>query len=239
MEPIRLYSSPAMRAVTGPTLRPGGFSLTDRAAEILDLPENALVLDLGCGTGSTVDRLASRRRVRAVGLDFSPALLGEGRQGGSPLSLVAGRAEQTPFRDHSFDSVFCECVLSLLEDPAAALVEAGRILKPGGRLILTDVFARRPEGVSVLRRLPFQSCLRGARPKGEILGLVRAAGLETVLWEDHSNLLKRLAAELVFEHGSMRSFWAAIAPQCPCTLWADVQDLARPGYYLLAAGKRS
>lgn len=239
MKPIRLYESPALKAVTGPTLRPGGFLLTEKAVRFCELPEKAFVLDMGCGPGASMERLGNRFGLRVFGLDASLSLLREGRKRRPPFPLAAGRAGRSPFRDGSFDAVICECVLSLLEEPGLALLEFERVLKTEGRVILTDLYARRPEGLSALRRLPLQSCLQGARTKGNILALVAAAGLETVLWEDHTVLLKRLAAKLVFEYGSMKDFWSTAAPQCPPDELAEAQARAMPGYYLLVARKRS
>jgi SAM-dependent methyltransferase len=151
---------------------------------------------------------------------------------------MAGLAQQLPLREKSLDGIFCECVLSLLDDPGLALFEFARILKPEGWLVITDLYARRPEGVSTLQHLPLNSCLKGARSKQEIVRVVENTGFGLFLWEDHSDLLKQMAASAVFEFGSMREFWKFFAPHCAVSDLECCLGQVRPGYYLLAARKK-
>lgn len=238
INPARPYESPALQKATGPTIRPGGFVLTGRAVEFCGLPRGAAVLDMGCGRGATVHWLRSVHGLRAVGLDASLPLLSQGRAAGAAGALVAGRAERLPFGGHSFSSVFCECVLSIMDDPGQVLAELSRVLEPAGWLVISDLYARRAQEASALRELDINSCLRGARPRKEMAALVEAAGFEPALWEDHSDLLKNLAAKLVFEYGSMQDFWDQFAPQCSGDQLERGLALARPGYCLLVARKR-
>ena len=71
METLHPYESAGLREVTGPTLRPGGFSLTRRAVELCNLPAGALVLDIGCGLGATVHWLEANFGLKTLGLDAS------------------------------------------------------------------------------------------------------------------------------------------------------------------------
>lgn len=237
MQTLPLYESPELRGVTGQTIRPGGFALTARTVHTCNLLEGATVLDIGCGLGATVNRLETKYGFKTLGLDTSTYLLREGRSIHPSSFLMAGLAEQLPLREKSLDCVFCECVLSLLDYPGRALFEFSQVLKPGGRLVITDIYARRPEGASTLGRLPLNSCLKGARPRQEIVRLVEYAGFQPVLWEDHSGLLKQLAAKIVFEFGSMAEFWAQFAPHCTASAIGHGLEQARPGYYLMTARK--
>lgn len=238
MPVIRSYESPELREVTGPTLRPGGFTLTDHAVEICNLPSGAAVLDVGCGLGATVHRLTSHYGFKAFGLDAAAGLLREGHRMGPANCLMAGLAERLPLRRERVDAVICECVLSLLNAPQQALSEFCQAMKPGGRLAVLDVYARRTEGALDLNRLPLNSCLKGVRPLRELVEWIEGAGFEMVLWEDHSHLLKRLAAELVFQFGSMQRFWAEFAPDCAISDIRCGLDQARPGYCLIVALKK-
>lgn len=100
------------------------------------------VLDLCCGTGDLTRLLAGWGQV--VGCDFCPEMLrvaqrkarrGEGWDG---VRLVAGDALRLPFPDASFDAVCMAFGLRNLADPAAGLTEAGRVLRPGGRLAVLE-----------------------------------------------------------------------------------------------------
>ncbi len=103
----------------------------------LALPEGALVLDLACGTGD-LSRLATKCGYRVIGADLSAGMLAANR-GGTPV--LEADVAHLPFPDGSFDGVVCGYALRNFTDLAAALVETGRVLRPGGRLALLEVDA--------------------------------------------------------------------------------------------------
>lgn len=238
METLTLYESLEMRAVTGPAIRPGGLTLTERALDLCSIPDGAKALDVGCGVGATVEFLSQERHHAAVGVDMSSLLLKEGIERRPDLGLLQGTAENLPFSSGSFSALFCECVLSLLPDPASVLKEFARVLNPEGFLILSDVYARMPDEASSLPHLPVRCCIKGAVGMGQITAWVEESGLTIVTWEDHSALLKQLAAQLIFSFGSLNAFWAtACSEGLPDAIEATVRR-ARPGYYLLIAQRK-
>lgn len=96
----------------------------------------ASALDAGCGTGFQTDILTSLG-YRAHGIDLAAALLAAARRRLPQAPLVRGRLEALPYADAGFDAVVCcGSTLSFVADPAAALRELGRVLRPGGRLLL-------------------------------------------------------------------------------------------------------
>ncbi len=232
-----LFENKALRAVTGETIRPGGFVLTDRAVAFCRLPEQSRVLDVGCGVGATVTHLRGKYRLNAYGLDSSAGLLGEGRGRNPEIPLVMATASSLPMGDERLAAVFCECVLSLTSDPPKVLGEFHRALRSHGLLVLTDLYLRSPEGSPGLSQLPVRSCLSGAVAKPQIEGLIRRSGFRILLWEDHSLLLKELAARLIFAGSSLQSLWGEMCsePNGPCI--ATAVRKAKPGYYLLVAEK--
>ena len=147
------------------------------------------VLDVGCGTGAITRALAEAAPgARVSGLDGDPAVLARARRrlAGRPgVALLEGRADALPFLDGSFDRVTCALVLHHLTPPTQrrALLEAARVLRPGGRLHVADW--GRPRGALgragslVLRGLDgFENT--GPPVRGELPGLLRQAGFAEV-----------------------------------------------------------
>lgn len=232
-----IYESEEIRDVTGSAIRPGGLALTEHALSFVRLPAGANVLDVGCGIGATVEFLR-KHRYSAFGVDTSSLLLKEGVGSGTNPGLVKAKAEHLPFPDRCFSALFCECVLSLLADPAEALEEFARVLSPGGYLVLSDVYARLPDNASSFRDLPVHCCITGAVGRRQTAATVEGSGFSTVIWEDHSGVLNQLAARLVFSFGSLNAFWAATCCGGDPEAIRQTVQRGRPGYYLLIATKK-
>lgn len=240
MSPPALYEFPGLRGFIGPAIRPGGLTLTREAADRCDLKSGARVLDVGCGTGATVAYLIQERRCRAFGLDRSPVMLQGERAVHARPFLIRGDAHCLPVADARLDAVLLECVLSLADRPADVLQECRRVLKSGGWLILSDIYARNPvrtgsTGIGV------RTCLFGAVGEGAAKARVTAAGFAIHHWADHSFWLKQLAGQLVFAFGSQAAFWSQFcsetSPETPPEAMIRNAREMRPGYYLLIARK--
>jgi ubiquinone/menaquinone biosynthesis C-methylase UbiE len=98
------------------------------------------LLDVGCGTGALLERLTMRHpAAQLTGVDPVPEMLAAARRRLPPeVVLQEGWAERLPFASESFDVVVSANVFHYVREPAAALSEMGRVLRPGGRLVLTD-----------------------------------------------------------------------------------------------------
>lgn len=120
------------------------LALRDWVADRLAVGEGDTVLDVGCGTGTEVRRLAERvgSTGRSVGVEPHPGLRGVAldrrAEEGSEAEFVDGLAGALPFDDECVDAIRCERVLQHLADPQAALTDMARVLRPGGRLALVD-----------------------------------------------------------------------------------------------------
>lgn len=112
---------------------PGGLENTRRMVELAGLFPQARILDLGAGAGETV-ALLHRLGYQAQGIDLEPR---------SPL-VEQGNLLCTHFPAESFDALFSQCAFYASGDPPKALAESHRILKPGGKLLLADVFFQDP-----------------------------------------------------------------------------------------------
>ncbi|OQX19477.1 MAG: hypothetical protein BWK80_36810 [Desulfobacteraceae bacterium IS3] len=223
-----LYDDSRIRAVTGMTLRPGGFVLTDHAMAWCSLHEGAKVLDLGCGPGATVEYLRQKYHFKAFGTDKSAAFLTEAKGLHPHLPVFQGLAQILPCSNESLNAVICECVLSLINPVQETLKEIYRVLAPGGWLIITDICLRHSGTESEEIEKPSEkmlSCVNGAVSQQETKQRIYDAGFEILLWEDHSRYLKELAARLVFEGISLSAICSGAS--------------SKPGYYLMIARKGS
>jgi ubiquinone/menaquinone biosynthesis C-methylase UbiE len=219
----------------GKTLRPGGLSLLEHALEHYPFNPGSRVLDIGCGLGATVDHLRNKWELRAAGLDMSRKLLMEGARCAPTIPLLQARAEALPVVDNSCDGLVCECVLSLVSDPSGTLGEFYRILVPGGRFILSDIYRR--NSLNSDQVVSCRCCLDGASTREQLLDWLGQAGFVLRCWEDHSYLLAELAAKLIFLHGSMADFWQGVAGANDGHQMEQAIRSMRPGYYLIVAEK--
>ncbi len=232
-----LYETDTLKAVTGPAIRPGGVDLTDRALACCRLTAGAAVLDAGCGRGATLAHLKDHYHLKAIGLDLSQSLLKEARCSHPALPLIRADAARIPLPNASFAAVCCECVLSLAPQPQRVLDEFYRVLAPGGFLLLSDLYRPAPASVATAVAYSVSCCLKGATTQDMIMDRVTTAGFKISVWEDHSHLLKVLAAQLVFAYGSLDAFWNTISKgNGP----PEMTNCCRQqGYFLLVARKES
>lgn len=152
---------------------------------VAELQRGETVLDLGSGGG--IDVLLSARRVGsggfAYGLDMTDEMLELARRnaaeaGASNVEFLKGRIESIPLPDSSVDVVVSNCVINLSTDKAAVLGEIARVLRPGGRMGVSDVVA--DDDLSPLERASrgsFAGCIAGALSFAEYRAGLEAVGL--------------------------------------------------------------
>lgn len=130
----RLYQDTAPRyaAVIAPALAP----LTALLLESLSIHPTDRVLDIGAGVGELARRVAPRAR-HVTALDFSAPMLAQARREAANIALTCADAHALPFPPAAFDVALAAFCLNETE-PAAALAEARRVLRPGGRLALLE-----------------------------------------------------------------------------------------------------
>jgi SAM-dependent methyltransferase len=155
---------------------------------VAGLREGDVVLDLGSGGG--IDVILSARRVGptglAYGLDMTNEMLALARKnaeeaGVTNVVFLKGIIEQVPLPADSVDVVISNCVINLSTDKAAVLAEIGRVLKPGGRVGVSDVVAE--DHLTPAQRGERGShvgCIAGALSQAEYVSGLEAAGFEQI-----------------------------------------------------------
>jgi SAM-dependent methyltransferase len=155
---------------------------------VADLGEGETVLDLGSGGG--IDMILSAKRVGATGLafglDMTDEMLALGRRNAHEAGIrnaifLKGVIEQIPLPADSIDVVISNCVVNLSTDKPAVLTEIARVLRPGGRIGISDVVSEdRLSPEQRAERGSYVGCIAGALSKGEYEAGLDAAGFEQV-----------------------------------------------------------
>jgi len=179
------YSDAEMNAVPeGANL---GFGCGNPVA-LASLKEGDMVLDLGSGAG--FDAFLAAQRVgktgRVIGVDMTPEMLKKARanaeKGGyKNVEFRSGEIEKLPIEDSSIDVIISNCVINLSPDKEAVFQEAYRVLKSGGRLMVSDLVLVKELPAALKESVEaYVGCLAGAIKKEEYLKFITMAGFQNV-----------------------------------------------------------
>lgn len=155
---------------------------------LAELKEGETVLDLGSGGG--IDVLLSARRVgpsgKAYGLDMTDEMLALARDnqckaGVSNVEFLKGEIENIPLPDNSVDVLISNCVINLSADKDRVLAEAFRVLRPGGRLAVSDIVVRGAMPAEIKRTVAlWAGCVAGALEEQDYVARLRRTGFESI-----------------------------------------------------------
>ena len=155
---------------------------------LASLREGEVVLDLGSGAG--FDSFLAAERVgptgRVIGVDMTAEMLDKAREnakksGRANVEFRLGEIEHLPVADSSVDVILSNCVINLSPDKAEVFAEAFRVLRPGGRLMVSDIVLTAPLPAPLAESaLLYSSCVAGALLKTEYLGHIVGAGFTEI-----------------------------------------------------------
>jgi len=155
---------------------------------LAELKEGETVLDLGSGGGLDVF-LAARKvgeKGKVIGVDMTPEMLEKARENAKKgnhknVEFRVGEIENLPVEDDSIDVVISNCVINLSPDKLATYKEAFRILKPNGRILISDLVTEGELPEDVRRSFEaWAGCIAGALEKQEYLNTIKKAGFRDV-----------------------------------------------------------
>jgi SAM-dependent methyltransferase len=147
-----------------------------------------VVVDLGSGAG--MDAFLAARQVgptgRVIGVDMTDAMLAKAREnalkvGVENVEFRKGRIEELPVEDESVDVILSNCVINLSPEKDRVYREAFRVLRPGGRLMVSDIVLERPLPPAVIESIDaYLGCVGGASLRTEYLETIAKAGFREV-----------------------------------------------------------
>jgi arsenite methyltransferase len=163
--------------------------------------EGEVVVDLGCGGG--MDVFLAARKVgssgRAIGIDMTAEMLERARSGQQKLGLTNVEFHQStidklPLPDNSVDCVISNCVINLVPDKSAVFREILRVLKPGGRVAISDIALKQELPSEVKQSVEaYVGCISGAILIDEYRSLLEQAGFASVVVTDTGSDLNAYA----------------------------------------------
>jgi SAM-dependent methyltransferase len=197
------YGTDAVALVLGEAYHPGGLALTRHLASTLGLRAGDRVADIAAGPGTTARLLAAEHGVTVAGVDLDESTVERARAAAERAGLSAqvrfhlGDAERLPLPDNAFDAVVCECAFCTFPDKATAAAEFARVLRPGGRVGITE----RHDGAltAMIDQIEARvTALRMLQPER-----LRAAGVDVGTVLRYVDLARRAAADGVLGYALM------------------------------------
>ncbi len=154
---------------------------------LASLKEGETVIDLGAGAG--LDCFLAARKVgdegKVIGVDMTPEMIDKAREnakkgGYRNVEFRLGEIENLPVADNTADVVISNCVINLAPNKQRVFEEAFRTLKPGGRLMVSDIVLLKELPEAIKKRAHAASCVKGAIKKDEYLNAIERAGFREV-----------------------------------------------------------
>jgi phosphatidylethanolamine/phosphatidyl-N-methylethanolamine N-methyltransferase len=155
----------------------------ERSVDHMNIAKDDLVLDLGIGTGASLNYYPTERG-QIVGIDLSNGMLRECRkkireQGRTNAFVFQANALELPFADSTFDHVFISHVISVVSDPVVLVKEAQRVAKPGARIVILNHFQSTNRLIALVEKWLCPLCTRlGWRSDLALQDLIRRTSVE-------------------------------------------------------------
>jgi arsenite methyltransferase len=237
-----IYESEFARVLLGNSFHPGGLALTARLGELLELRPGQRLLDVAAGKGESAIFVAKNFGCEVVGIDFGADNVAEAMsraQSAGVASLVRfqqGDAEQLDVPANTFDAVICECAFCTFPSKTAAAGEFARVLRPGGRVGLSDLTRTGPLPPQLEGLLAWIACIADARPVAEYAGYLEQAGFQIASIEQHDHGLAQFISDVRGRLLSAELLVRLKKLELPSTDFSQAKALARAASDAVRAG---
>lgn len=238
-----VYESDWAKLLLGDSFHPGGLALTERLGALLKLGPTSRVLDVAAGKGSSAIFLAQRFGCQVIGVDYSAKTVAEAISAAEKAGMAdrvqfkQGDAERLAFGDGEFDAVICECAFCTFPDKRAAAVEFARVLRPGGRLGLSDLTRTGPLPQELETLLAWIACIADAQPTAQYVAYLEGAGFAQVRMEPHDVALGEMVSGIRAKLLGTELLVKLKQLDVPGTNFEQAKALARSAAETVRAGK--
>jgi ubiquinone/menaquinone biosynthesis C-methylase UbiE len=192
------YENELVANFFGGSFHPGGEELTLHLGRTLGITKDHKVLDIACGSGTSALALAKEFGCKVVGIDLSEKNLEKARDSAKEegmedlLKFKISDAERIGLPSEAFDFVVCECALCTFPNSETAVKEMFRVLKPGGKVGITDVVIERELPESLNNIVSMVLCIAGARSRDGYMKILEEGGFNNIEYEDQSHYVNEL-----------------------------------------------
>jgi ubiquinone/menaquinone biosynthesis C-methylase UbiE len=195
---VALYESDWAAVILGDSFHPGQLQLTERLGDLLGLQPGQRVLDVASGIGTSAIFLAQHFGCQVVGVDFAVKNIDQAIANAEEAAVdhlvrfEQGDAEQLPFEDGSFDVLISECAFCTFPSKQEAASQFARVLKPGGRIGLSDLTRSGALPPELDTLMAWVACIADAQPIEEYTSILSQAGFSMGEPEIHDEALVEL-----------------------------------------------
>ncbi|MDY6881961.1 MAG: methyltransferase domain-containing protein [Desulfatiglans sp.] len=203
-----IYELDTFETILLDSIHPGGLELTRHLVDRAGVGRDSILLDVACGKGASARFLSQTYGCDVVGIDKSSNMLRSSQskaiENVNKMMFLQGEGQFLPFLNSIFDFILFECTFSIFENKKNVSDEAFRVLKPGGKLIITDFYLKKnsPEGLAN----SIFPCAAGAVTEKEYKEIFQKSGFSEFFFEDHSKELRKIYLDILLNFGSLENF---------------------------------
>lgn len=214
------------------SFHPGGSKTSKRLIDEANISKDSIILDVASGLGDTAIYIVMNFESTVIGIDLSRKMvnyantLAKAVDFNKKSEFIVADAERIPMKDNIFDAAISECTLCLVPDMLKVLYEMKRVVKPGAKVVISDVILSERLPVNLINSILHDSCISGTKTLDEYISSFKKVNLKEIRVEDlTSNVIDQINQFI----GDERVFSDVLEP--------DVRNLQKISINLWLDGK--